>query len=105
MSFATYPPAEGDFLTTRLWGRFLPKWRENAQRERKPISKEAEAKLVATLKEFEEKARPLGPEVELDVQTADQVMFQRRVPIRVGKWRLLPPEVEQQRSEKESQPD
>jgi hypothetical protein len=99
MSFATYPPAEGDFLTTRLWDRFLPKWRENAQREGVPLSNEAEAKVVAMLRDFKDKARPLGPEVKLDVQSAEGVMFQRAVPMRMGKWRLLPPEVERQQRE------
>lgn len=96
MTFATYPPREGEFLTTSLWDRFLPKWHENARREKKEISKESEAKLVAMLKEFKDKARPVAPGVQIDAQSADQVMFQRRVPVHMGKWRLLPPEVEKQ---------
>jgi hypothetical protein len=32
MSFAHHPPEDTSFLTTQLWDRFLPAWRENLQR-------------------------------------------------------------------------
>ena len=31
ISFAPYPPVEGNYLTSKLWDRFLPEWRANAR--------------------------------------------------------------------------
>jgi hypothetical protein len=91
MAFAHHPPPDGDFLVTRLWDRFLPKWRENIARE--PLGPEAHAKVLEHMKGMKQ-ARPVGGEAarNVDAQSAGFVMFERRVPARRGKWRLLPPE-------------
>jgi hypothetical protein len=91
MAFAPDPP-DGDFLVTRLWDRYLPKWRKNRE-ERKPLSPEAERKLVEHLNQLSDAPSDTSGE-HVDVQEADFATFKRRVPVRMGKWRLLPPEVE-----------
>ena len=98
MSFASYPPLEGDFLTARLWDRFLPKWRAHAE---KPVhrTKEADAKLLEHLKNWDEAAKVRGAEEVSDLNQADAVIIERRVPVRMGKWRILPPEVEMSKKE------
>lgn len=45
MTFAQHPPMDGDFLTSTLWDRFLPGWRDNGGR-RVERSKEEEEQLL-----------------------------------------------------------
>lgn len=92
MTFASAPPVEGDFLITRLWDQFLPRWRANRVR-RHPRSKETDAKIVEHVMRMKDTAKP-DPSGGTDVQSTDFVHLERRVPVRMGKWRLLPPGVE-----------
>jgi hypothetical protein len=89
--FATYPP-DGDFLTTRLWDRFLPAWRQNQKR---PIARspESDQRLLECLQRRVKAAEPDFDASQTDVRDADFVQFSRRVPLRLGTWQLRPPEV------------
>ena len=88
--FASYPPKENEFLTTRLWDQFLPVWRKHAET---PVqqSPEQDAKLVARIKALTEEATdsPITDHSETDYMT-----IEHRIPLTMGKWRILPPEVE-----------
>jgi len=94
MKFAHYPPVEGDFLTTRLWDRFLPRWRENAAKPLE-LTPETQARLLAEMKRMKEAAERGGEGVGIDLDKAKAVIIRRQVPARMGKWRLLPPEAEE----------
>jgi hypothetical protein len=92
MVFAQRPPTDGDFLTARLWDRFLPKWRDNLWR--KPLSPEAEAKLLEHIKELDKAQRLTGDAArKVDTDSARFMVLESRVPGRRGKWRMLPPEI------------
>jgi len=39
-----------------------------------------------------------GKAADFESDDADAIIFERRVPVRRGKWRLLPPEVEKEAS-------
>jgi hypothetical protein len=95
MRFASDPPRGGEFLTTQLWDTFLPSWRRNAE-EREPRSKETDSRLVDYITRLTE-----APTVEQDTkrQNAEYgfMTLKHSVPLRMGKWRILPPEVEQGR--------
>ena len=93
MSFAKHPPAEDDFLVTRLWDRFLPRWRKNVADPIK-MSEEAEKRLVEHLNYLKNEAKIDTSSNPVSTQKADHMIIKRRVPARKGKWRLLPPEVE-----------
>jgi len=93
MSFAKHPPAKDDFLVTRLWDRFLPRWRKNVA-DPIQMSEEAEKRLVEHLNRLEKDAKVDISSEPVGVQEADHLIIKRRVPVRKGKWRLLPPEVE-----------
>lgn len=93
MRFAQHPPADDDYLVTRLWDRFLPRWRKNAT-EPIQMSPEDEKKLVEHLKSLEKDAKVDNSSEPVGAQEADHLIIKRRVPLRKGKWRLLPPEVE-----------
>lgn len=94
MKFASEPPDEGDFLTTRLWDRFLPGWRERAKKGDRTLEDVGEAAILDALKPMMDAAKRAGPPSQVDPGSTDQVIISRRVPVRRGKWRLLPPEVE-----------
>jgi hypothetical protein len=50
MSFAHYPPTEGDFLISKLWDNLMrPGWRETATQPKEPRSKEEDAKIIAEI--------------------------------------------------------
>jgi hypothetical protein len=92
------PPYEDDsFLATRLWKQFLPGWK---QREGKPgdvrIRPEKEQELVAEFRALTEAPAVPGSELPRDSDDSDFIVIQRMVPVRMGKWRILPPEVEAQ---------
>jgi hypothetical protein len=99
MSFAVYPPLDDTYLTTRLWDQYLPQWRKNAEAEMKgeglKLDKEMEEHLVSQLKRFEEEGRPISPEIHIDSKTADNVHFQRCIPTRRGKWRIISAQIEE----------
>jgi hypothetical protein len=75
-----------------LWDRFLPKWRDNLLR--KPLSPEAEAKLLEHIKELDKAQRLTGDAARnVDTTSAKFIVLGSRVPGRRGKWRMLPPKV------------
>lgn len=91
MSFVYDPPVEGDFLVARLWDQFLPEWR--GRRGRRPeLTAEANQRLVEKLKRMRD-GQPDTTDPPVTVDAADFVHFRRLVPMHVGKWRILPPEV------------
>lgn len=93
MSFAHYPPTEGDFLVSRLWDKLMrPEWRERAARPREPMPKDKEADLISQINEVAG-AAPL-PQGQQDVHLEPgAVLIERNIPMVRGKWRMLPPEV------------
>jgi len=92
MKFAHYPPVEGEFLVARLWDKFMaPEWRQRAKEPPKEISPERERELVEMLNRMKKEGRLTEP---FDSDEADELQIQRKVPIKKGSWRLLPPEVE-----------
>ena len=97
MKFAVYPPEDIDTLTARLWDKFLPIWREQAAMKKvePDSSKQSDKKLIDNLNRLVKEARTLQSTSSVKSDEADHVIFQRMVPAKKGKWRLLPPEVEE----------
>ena len=94
MSFAHFPPADGDFLVSRLWDQLMrPGWREYAANPPQIKTKDEHSKLLTKLNEIADAPRMDDPP-EFSMETADAVMIKRSVPLYRGKWRMLPPEVE-----------
>lgn len=92
MSFAHYPPSEGDFLVSKLWDKLMnPHWREHAKDPGPKMSKDEEQKLVADINRMADAPRSA---VGFTSEETESVIIQRMSPVRKGKWRLLPPEVE-----------
>lgn len=89
MSIAHHPPTDGDFLTSRLWDKFMnPAWRERDSHLK--LSGGEEEAAIEEIAEMDDAPR-VGREFRLD--EAEAVLFKRIVPTRKGKWLLVPPEV------------
>jgi hypothetical protein len=87
-TFAATPPAERDFLVTRIWDRHLPKWR-TAMKPHEP-NPEKDRGLVEHMTKLA-KAQELKPEeVDFDLQEPDFVIVKRKTTKRRGKWWQLP---------------
>jgi hypothetical protein len=98
-SFAKHPPEEGDFLTCRLWDLFLPSWREKA-RNIEETPPEAQKALLSMFKKMIH-GEPASEYVGID--EAAFVIIEHKVPPQMGKWRILPPGVENQKPNDEGE--
>ena len=90
MSFAHAPPTEGDFLTTRLWDEFMaPHWRK----PREAMTDADREQVESALREITEQLETAAPtDREVRVKDADFVTVESKVPRRLGKWAIAPPE-------------
>lgn len=89
LSFAQNPPPEGDYLTTRLWDRFLPRWRRNLTAPK--LSPEALEKVRQLAKQMNA-AKPVAGPPTVDTDSAKFVRMRKVIPKTIGKWRMVPPE-------------
>jgi hypothetical protein len=100
MAFAHYPPAELDNLVVQLWDRHMrPRWRDGAQTPQQVLERRRAAKQeergAAALRASVEAAKPITEDDRhLSDSEPDYVSIRRQVPVRKGKWRLLPEEIE-----------
>ena len=94
---ASYPPDDDKFLTTRVWKqlkmRVLPKQPE-LQPEAMPTQK-----ILDMVRELQSKAQRVSPEAYRAVEFSDpdHLVIERRIPLRMGKWRTMPPGVKGER--------
>jgi hypothetical protein len=92
MRFASTPPKEGDYLTAKLWDRYLPAWRE----PHVPTSDRMTAKAKTYAKALSDQAKPARKANglrSLESGPHDPVAFERHVHARKGKWQIMPPEL------------
>lgn len=86
-AMSSYPP-EDDFLTSSLWDRFLPSWREHKNRH--PIVKNIkdEKRIIKEITLIAE-GKPADIK-KLDSAHVDAMIVQRTVRKKKGKWWQLP---------------
>jgi hypothetical protein len=75
MPLAPKPPTDTSFLTTRLWDRFLPAWRQD-----KPfhLSKEAESEIISRIRRF--KDAPAEAEGGGELEETKAMVVEMRIP-------------------------
>ena len=97
MRFATYPPEEINTVIHKLWDKYLPVWRKHSQQKKTKTDfpKDSDKGLVEHLNKIEEESVPVNTKEQITADEADHVIFQRIMPVKKGKWRLVPPEVEE----------
>jgi hypothetical protein len=100
-SFAHYPPHDDKFIVTKLWDRHMAKdWREHEAKPPKPDSEESK-KIVEQIRKFREEATPMDNGDRLSSDKADQMIIERKVLWKKGKWvRFLPEVMNRRKNEK-----
>jgi hypothetical protein len=85
INFAPYPPDETEFLTTRLWDKYLPQWRQKIS-YMDLDDPEYQKKMLELVNSFDEGAPGVQPHDEHDVDKLDHVTVKRMVHPKKGKW-------------------
>jgi hypothetical protein len=85
INFAPYPPDETDFLTTRLWDKYLPRWRQKISYMDND-DPEYQKKTLEMVNSCDEGAPGVHPHDEHDVDKLDHVTVKRMVHPKKGKW-------------------
>jgi hypothetical protein len=85
MGFAAYPPDDTEFLTTRLWDKYLPRWREKVSYI-EPNNPDYQKKTLEMVNSFDDQAPGVHPHDEHDVDKLDHMTVKRMVYPKKGKW-------------------
>ena len=83
--FAAYPPEDTSFLVTRLWGKYLPRWRELKDMPKPPLAPEEEKRLVGEISRQTDSPE-LQPRDERDFEKMDYATIRRMVYHKKGRW-------------------
>ncbi len=95
-SYATLPPEDTEFLTVRLWDKYLPAWRHKDPDRPNLNDPAIQADIMEQIRKFDPDAPGVQPHDERDVDKLNFVTIQRRVRAQRGKWRLFSKETEEQ---------
>jgi hypothetical protein len=93
MEFAKFPPEETQFLTTRLWDRFDPKWRELKANPPK-LTPQMQAVLLELINKFKNESTPLHPDTHVPLAEVQQLTIEKQVSTTRGRWHRYSPAVE-----------
>lgn len=91
-AFAHSPPYDTSYLTTRLWDKYMPKWRDRPTPAPQPNSPANEG-LLEMIRELERKAKAEGTTQPIGRGETDQMVLKRMVSGKRGKWTRFPPEI------------
>jgi hypothetical protein len=83
--FAEHPPADTTFLTTRLWDKHLPRWREIAAAPKRPRNPAEEKRLVEEINR-QTNSPELQSHGEEDIDKLDYATVRRMVHPKKGRW-------------------
>jgi len=86
--FANNPPDDISFLVTRLWDKYMPRWREWKEKEKQitPQMKEALRKLTERVKR---ESQPNNPRETFTMGEANYIQMESKVMRRKGKWQVI----------------
>jgi hypothetical protein len=99
INFAAYPPDDTEFVTTRLWDKYLPRWREKIS-YMDLDDPEYQKKTLDLVNSFDDQAPGVQSHDEHDVDKLDHVTVKRMVFPKKGKWLRFSEEVIEQMREK-----
>lgn len=85
INYAAYPPDDDSFITTRMWNKYLPRWRTFKDEPKKPRDPEEDKRNIEELRRMSESPE-LEPGDETDIESVDYVSLQREVHPQKGKW-------------------
>jgi len=90
--YAKFPPDDTSFLTTRLWDKHTPKWRDAPAPAK--LNKQLQDALMDAVKKLSE-SEDVAPHNLDSTSELSYVKIERKIHLRRGKWRRYSPEVEQ----------
>lgn len=90
--FASTPPDDSSFLVTRLWDRYLPKWRQWKEDEKK-ITPEIQEVLRQLAEKVQRESQPDNPRERFTIGEANYVQMESKAMRRKGKWERFGPDV------------
>lgn len=93
MTYAQTPPEDTSFLTTRLWDKYLPSWRDKSERVdiNDPLLREALGQLMSKVKEAEQSGIPHD---ETNLENIDHLTIRHQIALRKGRYRRFTEEIE-----------
>jgi len=102
MSFARHPPLDASFLTTQLWDKHSPSWRNIADNP-PMLNKQLQDALVELINRFKDESTLLDPDIQIPIEYIQQLTTEKQVSLRRGKWRRFSPEIEAKSTTRRSQ--
>lgn len=93
MSFASKPPTDGDFLTSKLWDLMGTGWRKSNE-IKLPLTQENNDKLLNQMKSFKEVPVTNPDFADFDIDKLDSISLQHFVTKKKGSWFQLPKDLE-----------
>ncbi len=94
-TFARVPPDDTNFLTTRLWDKYLPRWRERGGNISTPHVPEEHKRIMDEIKKMSSDDPGIQSHDENDIDKVDQVTIKRSILARKGKWQRFSDEQEE----------
>jgi len=92
--FASNPPEDTAFLVTRLWDRYLPKWREINSKKSEDLNKEDNEALINRINSMVAKAKQSDASATKNsLDNMGSLVITRTAYCKKGKWNRFPPEV------------
>ena len=85
INFAAYPPESTEFFVTRMWDKYLPRWREVKAAPKRERDPEQEKRTLAELKQLSDSPN-LQPHDERDIDKVQFVKVERSIHTKKGKW-------------------
>jgi len=97
LRLAGYPPDEDRFLTTRIWQQLKMRTRRGQEHINsvESMSLPARDDVLAMVRQMQAAAKraDVGGFTRDEIDGAEHMVIERRVPLQRGKWRLFPPGV------------
>jgi len=93
IAFANKPPTEGEFLTSELWDLLSTSWR-NVNKNKAPLSEEANEKILKHVKGFTEAPTLPSELAPAPNEEIDNMSIQRSIKKKRGSWYQIPKDYE-----------
>jgi len=86
INFASCPPDDESFLTTRMWNKYLPTWREILNTPKKPRDPDEDRRMLEELKQMSDSPDLKPADIEWGIDGADYVTIEKSVRVKKGQF-------------------
>ncbi len=94
LSFGPNPPEEGEFLTTQLWDRHFPNWRQKNKNSDATSESSNNSKILEQLKKLQNAPTIQQFDGNFDLNNLDMLSIKRTVRKMKGSWWQVPKDLE-----------